>query len=316
MVSGRSAARATWYGLPLSSDSSCASSSACFSIKSASLFINTPRCEAPILRHEPLSNAARAAATALSTSAASASATCVITSPVDGLIVGNVFPEMLSTHFPLIRSFVGPILTFRSITAVAVAILTSSLDGALPEGGYGARPLKPRHARAYCEKEAYTRGRMEARTSTFVYIWVIAAPSSSPGRRCAWKQTSSLTDLSYRLYSSNRPTGEFMPASKIIKNNGLVISALHARSNFGQLLRRVAKDSRGLVIEKRGTPRAILLSIREYVRLASPEPEVLRALGKESKQRGTGTLTSRQIDRIIKMARARKTKSRKSKPRK
>src|SRR5882757_2343296 len=166
MVSGRSAARATWYGLPLSSDSSCASSSACFSIKSASLFINTPRCEAPILRHEPLSNAARAAATALSTSAASASATCVITSPVDGLIVGNVFPEMLSTHFPLIRSFVGPILTFRSITAVAVAILNSSLDGALPEGGYGARPLKPRHARAHCEKEAYTRGRMEARTST------------------------------------------------------------------------------------------------------------------------------------------------------
>jgi len=107
-----------------------------------------------------------------------------------------------------------------------------------------------------------------------------------------------------------------MPASKIIKNNGLGISALHARSNFGQLLRRVAKDSRGLVIEKRGTPRAILLSIRDYVRLASREPEVLIALGKESKQRGTGTLTSRQIDRIIKMARARKTKSRKSRPRK
>ena len=81
-----------------------------------------------------------------------------------------------------------------------------------------------------------------------------------------------------------------MPASKIVRNNGLVISALHARSNFGQLLRRVAKDSRSLVIEKRGTPRAILLSIRDYVRLASPEPEVLIALGKESKQRGTGTL--------------------------
>src|SRR6266550_370776 len=51
MVSGRSAARATWYGLPLSSDSSCARSSACFSIRSASLFINTPRCEALIFRH-------------------------------------------------------------------------------------------------------------------------------------------------------------------------------------------------------------------------------------------------------------------------
>src|SRR6266404_664913 len=132
IVSGKSAARATWYGLPLSSASSCASSSACFSIKSASLFIRFPRCEALILRHGPLSNATRAAATALSTSAASASATCVIASPVDGLIVGKVLPEVLLTHFPLISSFVGPILTFDSITAAAVAIWLSSYFRPVP----------------------------------------------------------------------------------------------------------------------------------------------------------------------------------------
>src|SRR5437762_788341 len=126
MVSGRAADRATSYGLPLSSASSCASSSACFSTRSASLFIKTPRCEALILRHGPLSNAARAAATALSTSAASDSATWVMTSLVDGFIVGKVFPDTLSNHFPLINSFVGPILTFDSITAVAVAILNTS----------------------------------------------------------------------------------------------------------------------------------------------------------------------------------------------
>src|SRR5467141_2613663 len=92
-------------------------------MRSASLFIKLPRCEALIFRHGPLSNAARAAATALSTSGASDSATCVITSPVDGLIVGKVFPEVLLTHFPLISSFVGPSLTFDSITLAAVAIL-------------------------------------------------------------------------------------------------------------------------------------------------------------------------------------------------
>src|SRR6266404_2680740 len=163
MVSARSAARATWYGLQLSSDSSCARSSACFSIKSASLFIKTPRCEALILRHGALSNAARAAATALYTSATLAYANCVITSPVDGLIVEKVFPDTLSTHFPLISSFVGPIFTFRSNTVVAVAILNSSFDAALPEGGCGARPLKPRQARACCEGEAYTPPCREAR---------------------------------------------------------------------------------------------------------------------------------------------------------
>src|SRR5262249_43572466 len=96
------------------------SSSACFSIRSASLFIKTPRCDAVIFFHEPFSNAARAAATALSTSAASASATCVMTSPVEGLIVGKVLPEAASTHLLLMRSLVALTFTVGSITAVAM----------------------------------------------------------------------------------------------------------------------------------------------------------------------------------------------------
>jgi prevent-host-death family protein len=85
--------------------------------------------------------------------------------------------------------------------------------------------------------------------------------------------------------------------------NGIVVSALHARSNFGKLLRRVEEEGRSLVIKKRGSPRAVLLSIRDYVRLAVPEPEVLRAIGHESKQKGTNRLSSRQIDTVIKVAR-------------
>lgn len=88
------------------------------------------------------------------------------------------------------------------------------------------------------------------------------------------------------------------------------MSALHARSNFGKLLRRVADESRSLVIEKRGTPKAVLLSIRDYVRLAAPEPEVLRLIGEESRRKGTNALTSRQIDQVIKAARAQRTKKR------
>jgi len=56
-------------------------------------------------------------------------------------------------------------------------------------------------------------------------------------------------------------------------------------------------------IEKRGRQRAVLLSIRDYVRRVAPEPEVLRIIGKESKQKGTNKLSSRQIDQIIKAAR-------------
>jgi prevent-host-death family protein len=92
------------------------------------------------------------------------------------------------------------------------------------------------------------------------------------------------------------------------KNDGIVVSALRARANFGKLLRRVEDERRSLVIEKRGTPRAVLLSIRDYVRLAAPEPEVLRLIGEESKRRGTDKMTSGQIDQVIKSARAEKSK--------
>ena len=88
------------------------------------------------------------------------------------------------------------------------------------------------------------------------------------------------------------------------KNGTIVVSALRARANFGKLLNRVNDERRSLVIEKRGTPKAVLLSIRDYVKLAAPEPEVLRVLGEESERNGTSTLTSRQIDKIIKTSRS------------
>jgi prevent-host-death family protein len=99
-----------------------------------------------------------------------------------------------------------------------------------------------------------------------------------------------------------------MGTPTIDRNGGRVVSALSARSNFGRLLDRVDVQRKSIVIEKRGTPRAVLLSIRDYVKLAAPEPEVLRILGEESERKGTSALTSRQIDRVIKASRSQKTK--------
>jgi hypothetical protein len=56
----------------------------------------------------------------------------------------------------------------------------------------------------------------------------------------------------------------------------------------------VDAERRSLVIEKRGTPKAVLLSIRDSVKLAAPEPEVLRIIGEESERNRTNTLTPRQ----------------------
>lgn len=92
------------------------------------------------------------------------------------------------------------------------------------------------------------------------------------------------------------------------KTDSIVVSALQVRTNFGKLLRQVAEERRSFVIEKRGTPKAVLLSIRDYVRLAAPEPEVLRLIGDESRSKGTNKLSLRQIDQVIKAARGQKSK--------
>jgi len=94
-------------------------------------------------------------------------------------------------------------------------------------------------------------------------------------------------------------------APQIVDKQGAnVVSVLHARSNLGKLLEQVDDEQRSLVIEKRGAPKAVLLSIRDYVKMAAPEPEVLRIIGEESRRNGTNRMTSRQIDDEIRKARA------------
>jgi hypothetical protein len=61
------------------------------------------------------------------------------------------------------------------------------------------------------------------------------------------------------------------------KNDSIVVSASTARANFGNLLK-----------------------------LAAPEPEVLRIIGEKSKRNGTNKLTPRQINQLIKEYRAEK----------
>lgn len=99
-----------------------------------------------------------------------------------------------------------------------------------------------------------------------------------------------------------------MPTATPNRNGAIVVSALSLRTNLGKILRRVDVERRSLVIEKRGTPTAVLLNIRDYIKLAAPEPEVLKIIGNEAKSNKTNALTSRQIDQIIKAARSGKKK--------
>lgn len=99
-----------------------------------------------------------------------------------------------------------------------------------------------------------------------------------------------------------------MGSPQSVRNASRVVSSMAARANFGKLLDRVATERKSLVIKRRGAPNAVLLSVRDYVRLAAPEPEVLRILGEEAERNGTSALTPGQINRIVHTARSQKTK--------
>jgi hypothetical protein len=88
--------------LPLSSDSTAASASACFSKRSASLTSNRPRFSGVSFRQEP-SKALRAACTAMSTSFSVASWTEQMTLSSVGLMTSKVLPSTPLTNSLLMK---------------------------------------------------------------------------------------------------------------------------------------------------------------------------------------------------------------------
>src|SRR3954452_23431972 len=113
MTSGRSAARESRIGLPLSSVSSAASSCMFFSIRSASLLSRRPRSRASALRQGPFSKARRAALAALLASGApppAARPTLVgardhvaggVVDGLEGAAAGRVDPLAVDEHLRL-----------------------------------------------------------------------------------------------------------------------------------------------------------------------------------------------------------------------
>lgn len=86
------------------------------------------------------------------------------------------------------------------------------------------------------------------------------------------------------------------------------ISALAVRGKFGQMLKQIENERKSFVIERRGQPKAVILGIKDYIKLASPEPEILAAIGFQSEKNKTNRLTMDQIDAVIKEARQKNKK--------
>jgi hypothetical protein len=78
------------------------------------------------------------------------------------------------------------------------------------------------------------------------------------------------------------------------------ISALSARSQFGQIMRRASGNKRErFVVGPRGEPTVVIMGIEDFLTTIAPEPEVLARIRAASRKNGTSSLSTAAIDREI-----------------
>ncbi|MGH9474263.1 MAG: type II toxin-antitoxin system Phd/YefM family antitoxin [Terriglobales bacterium] len=83
-----------------------------------------------------------------------------------------------------------------------------------------------------------------------------------------------------------------------------IIPALTARTQFGQILRRVKQNKERFVVDKRGEPQAVIMSVEEYLQKFVKRPSAaVTAIRREAKARGLNKLSLRQINLAIKQVR-------------
>jgi prevent-host-death family protein len=96
--------------------------------------------------------------------------------------------------------------------------------------------------------------------------------------------------------------------AKISRPVESIVTALTARTQFGQILRRVRDDNEKFVVQKRGESQAVILNVEEYLRLFARPTPVVEAIRREAKAKGLDRLTLREINREIKLARRERRK--------
>ena len=82
-----------------------------------------------------------------------------------------------------------------------------------------------------------------------------------------------------------------------------VVSALTARTQFGQIIKRATRKNERFVVGRRGEPSVVILSLKDYIEVFAPAPEELRAMQATAKRTGASRLSAAQIDRVVAEAR-------------
>jgi prevent-host-death family protein len=90
------------------------------------------------------------------------------------------------------------------------------------------------------------------------------------------------------------------------------ISALTARTQFGQIMNRAVEKQERFLVDRRGEPAVIIMSVDDYLETIAPEDTALKKIRNEAKRAGLDKWTMEEIDAEI--AAYRREKRAKSQP--
>src|SRR4051812_31593780 len=77
------------------------------------------------------------------------------------------------------------------------------------------------------------------------------------------------------------------------------VPAFIARTQFGQILDRVAKNNERFVVTKKGEATAVILGVEDFLQATGETPQSLAALQGQAKKSGADKLTLEEIEKEI-----------------
>ena len=77
------------------------------------------------------------------------------------------------------------------------------------------------------------------------------------------------------------------------------IDAHIARTQFGQIMDLATKNDERFIVDRRGEPAVVIMSVRDFIRTVAPPPDWLASAWSIAKKRGLDALTLDDINAEI-----------------
>ncbi|HJZ67418.1 MAG TPA: type II toxin-antitoxin system prevent-host-death family antitoxin [Blastocatellia bacterium] len=90
------------------------------------------------------------------------------------------------------------------------------------------------------------------------------------------------------------------------KSKTNVVSALTARTQFGQIMRRAKEENARFVVDHNGEPQVVIMGIDYFIRTIALEHDVITRIRADAKRKRKHSISSLEIDREIRAYRREK----------